>query len=116
MRSLPALALLAACANPDMANGRWIGPLVPATPGPACPPSTGVAQFSANRLIFTPDEGTWVLQGAAAPDGTVTAERTRQGADKQPFTTKLAAKWTQQTVTGTYTTPRCTYAVNLTRR
>lgn len=115
MRYLLLPLLLASCADVNIVSRRWIGPLTPATPGPACPATTGVAQITADRVIFTPDEGTWVLNGAMAPDGTIKAERTRPAADKQPYDTTLEAKRDGDEVTGTYRTPRCTYTVRLTR-
>ncbi len=114
--ALIALLALSACTGATLAARRWIGEITPTTPGPACAKSTAVAQITDGRLIFTPDEGTWVLRGIAKPDGTLTAELTRPGADKQPFQTRLEATWTPETVTGTYKTPRCTFDVKLTRR
>ena len=119
--TLPLLMLLAACSSGATGpSGRWIGSLAPATPAPECPPVRGVAQAKDGHLLFAPNEGTWVLDGTAAPDGTVTAEHTRpavgrQSGNRQPYVTRLTGTWTPTTLDGTYTTPSCTYAVRLTR-
>ncbi len=61
--------------------------------------------------LFTPGEGTWNLKGIASASGEVTAERTVIGADKKPYVTRLSGQWTPTRATGTYITPRCTYAL-----
>ena len=110
------VALVPACAAPTgKPTGRWVGSLTPTTPGPACSPTRGVLTVRDGNLTFIPDEGTWVLSGTAAADGAVVAERSRLGANKQPYVTRLSGNWTETTVTGTYTTPVCTAAVNLDR-
>jgi len=68
----------------------------------------------ANQVTFAPDEGTWLLTGTATP-GTLKATHSRPGADKKPYETTLDARWTEAEINGTYTTPRCTYKVTLTR-
>ena len=114
---LPALLGLAACgsSSPDL---RWIGPLT-ATANPAlCPPTKGVVLLREGRVTFTPDQGTWVLTGIANPDGTMQADRDRLTSSRRNgvYETHLDAKWTEAQVNGTYTTPRCTYTVALTRQ
>lgn len=117
LRALSVLLLLAACGSSvGGASGRWIGLLTAAPPNPDCPATTGVAQIKDGHLVFTPDEGTWVLTGIATQDGTVAAERVRPGANKQPYVTSLSGTWTPTTLTGTYTTPRCTFTVQLVHR
>lgn len=107
---------LAACTPNAGVSGRWIGPLTATPPSPACPNTRGVAQVKANALIFTPDEGTWTLIGTVAPTGALTAARTRLGADKKPYTTTFTGTLVPEALTGTYTTPACTYAVQLSPR
>lgn len=114
-RPLILLATLAACTAPaGDVSGRWIGPLTATPANPACPNTRGIAQVKANALIFAPDEGTWILEGAVTPNGAVTASHTRQGANKRSYITHLAATLTPESLVGTYTTPSCTYAVRLT--
>ena len=115
-RILFLLTPLAACTPTSGVSGRWIGPLTATPPSPACPNTRGVAQINANALIFAPDEGTWTLTGTVAPTGAVAATRTRLGADKKPYTTTLAGTLAPEALTGTYTTPICTYAVQLSPR
>lgn len=113
-----ALTLMAvtACAAPSgKPSGRWIGTLTPKSPGASCTASRGVLTIHDGTFTFVPDEGTWVLSGTASPDGTVTAERTRLGANKQPYVTRLTATWTEATVSGTYDTPGCSATVKLDR-
>ena len=115
-----ALTLLTACstapATPPQLTGRWIGPVIPTTTGRLCTPSQGVAQIKNGAVIFAPDEGTWILNGTATPDGILSADKIGQGVNKQPFPTTLEARWTDTTISGTYKTPRCTFDVRLTRR
>ena len=108
------LAALASCAAPaPNADGRWYGTLTPAPARPGC--TIGRASLVVRRAValFNPNEGTWTLEGRAAPDGSVSAERGGMGANKQAFTTTFSGHATPATVTGTYTTPQCTFTVAL---
>jgi hypothetical protein len=67
-------------------------------------------------VIFVPDEGTWVLQGAINPDGSVTADRSQVGVDKQVNDTVFEGRRAGDTVSGTYTTSKCRFRVALSRR
>ena len=67
---LALLALILALPACDLgfhsrAQLRWIGQVTPTTTGPTCAASTGVLLLRENQVIFTPDEGTWVLSGTA---------------------------------------------------
>lgn len=115
MRVLIPLLLLAACAASTTPNGRYVGIATPSTTSELCKSSRPVVQLHDGQALFIPDEATWSLQGTASPAGTLQAERTGQGANKQPYPTRFTANWTAQNITGTYTTPRCTYAVQLVR-
>ena len=118
MRPLPLLPLLAvaACAAPTTPTGRYAGALTPAAPSDQCRPGRASVQMHDGQALFVPEEATWSLPGTVKPDGTVTAERTAPGADKKPWPTRFAGTWTLGQVTGTYTTPRCTFAVQLARQ
>lgn len=108
------LAAMAACTAPAPdADGRWFGALVPAPAKPGC--AAGHASLVLRRavMLFTPDEGTWTLEGHAAPDGSLAAERSGAGANKQPFATTFNGRVTAAGIDGTYTTPRCTFSVAL---
>lgn len=107
---LLALFPLAACAAPAPA-GRYLGTLTPKVPSAACPASRASVVVRDKAVVFTPDEGTWTLRGAVAPDGTIAAERAGRGADRSPYVTRLSARLTPERVTGEYVTPRCTFAL-----
>lgn len=116
MRPLPVLLLLAACAAPATPDGRYAGAATPAAPSDLCKPGHASLRLHDGQALFVPDETTWSLPGVAKPDGSVEAERTGSGADKKPWPTRFAGAWTLGTVTGTYTTPRCTFTVQLARQ
>jgi len=115
MRALILLLLLAACATPTTPNARYAGTNTPTAPSELCKPGRAALVLHDGQIIFTPDETTWSLTGTAAAAGAFQAERTGHGANKQPYPTRLAGTWTEHAATGTYTTPRCTYAVQLAR-
>jgi hypothetical protein len=109
-----ALAAIVACAGPTTSPARrYIGTATPSTVGPLCPPSKAEAQVREGTIILAPDEGTWVLLGLVSPGGDVSAEKTEQSANKQPWTTTFDGHWTPTTIKGTYTTPRCTFVIDL---
>ena len=66
------------------------------------------------EVVFAPDDGTWTLEGKAA-GSTVEASRSRPSFDNKTFSTELKATLTDTQARGTYSTPTCSYAVNLTR-
>ncbi len=114
---IAALLTLSACASsPPTPTGRYLGVVTPTNPGPICTPSKAVAQIRDGIVIFAPDEGTWILDGVANADGTLTADHARQAPSHQLYATTLEARWTTETVSGTYKTPRCTYTVALNRQ
>ena len=117
MRPLPLLLLLpAACAVPTTPDGRYIGTATPAAPSEFCRTSHASLRLHDGQALFVPDETTWSLPGTAQPNGAIQAERTGSGANKKPYPTRFTGTWTLGTVTGTYTTPRCAYAVQLARQ
>lgn len=117
MRILLLLLLLpAACATPTTPNGRYVGTATPAFASDACRASHASLRLHDGQALFVPDETTWTLSGTAQPGGAVQAERTGNGADKKPYATRFAGTWTLGAVTGTYTTPRCAYTVELSRQ
>ncbi len=115
MRPLLLLLLPAACAAPTTPNGRYVGAITPAAPSEFCRPAHASLRLHDGQALFVPDDTTWSLPGAAQPGGAIEAERIGSGANKKPWPTRFAGTWTPGAVTGTYTTPRCTYAVGLTR-
>ena len=109
------LLAAAACSTAATPTGRYLGTSTPTALSSMCQPSKAVAQIRDGVVIFAPDEGTWVLEGAANPNGNLTADHSRIGANNQPYDTSFEANWTPTTITGTYKTPRCTYHVELAR-
>lgn len=116
MRALMVVVLLAACTAPVTPDARYVGVATPATPGEFCKPGRAVLRLRDGRAVFTPDEGTWTLEGTATAGGAMQAERVGRGANKQPYVTKLTGTWSEQAASGTYVTPRCSYSVQLERR
>lgn len=116
MRRLALLLLLAACASPTAStDGEWFGDMTPDLAGPSCPPGRASLVSKHAAVLFTPNEGTQSLAGMITPEGAVAATRNTTGADKKPYVTKLAARVEDGSITGTYETPRCRYAVRLRR-
>jgi len=115
MRALIPLLLLAACATSTTPNGRYVGTATPNAASELCKTGRAILQLHDGQALFIPDEATWSLPGTVSPAGTLQAERTGQGANKKPYPTRFAGTWTLQNVSGTYTTPRCTYAIQLAR-
>ena len=108
--------LLSACATPITPDARYIGTTTPTVPSDLCKSGRAVLRLSNGAAVFTPDDTTWTLTGTATAAGILQAERTSSGANKQPYATRLTGIWTNEAASGTYTTPRCTYAVQLARR
>ncbi len=115
MRALIPLLLITACTTSTTPNGRYVGTATPIAPSDLCKTSRSILQLHDGQALFTPDEATWSLPGTVSAAGTLQAERTGQGANKKPYPTRFTGTWTTQAVAGTYTTPRCTYSVQLTR-
>jgi len=116
MRALIAVLLLAACAGGVTPDARYVGMATPTAPGEFCQPGRAVLRLHDGQAVFTPDETTWTLVGTATAGGAVQAERVGRGASKQPYVTRLAGIWSEQAASGVYTTPRCSYNVQLERR
>ncbi len=93
-------------------KAQYSGPLTSASP--ACPNIRGTLVIQRDDVVFTPGEGTWTLEGKAVGP-TVQASRSRPSFDHKTFATQLQATVTDTKAIGTYTTPDCTYAVDLTR-
>lgn len=116
MPRLALLLLLAACASPTAStDGEWFGEMTPDHAGPSCPPGRASLVSKHASVLFTPNEGTQTLAGAVTAEGTVAASRNTTGADKKPYIATLAARVEDGSITGTYETPRCQYAVRLRR-
>jgi len=115
MRTLLLLLLPTACTTPVTPDAHYLGSLTPTAPSDLCKPGKAALRLQDGKALFIPDETTWTLTGTASATGSVQAKRIEAGASKQPYATQLSGTWTAKTASGTYTTPRCTYAVQLTR-
>jgi hypothetical protein len=90
------------------------GPVRPLS-GTCDPPATAALTIRHHAILFAPDTGTLALQGTIDPSGHITAALTLPGADRAPYHLTLDASRNAGTITGTYATPRCRYAVTLSR-
>ena len=115
---LPAAMLLsvAACTLPSGPTSRFTGAVTPTTPGPLCPASRASLQIKDGSVVFSPDEGTWILTGTLAPDNTLTADKSRVASNNQVYDTTFEGRLSPGKISGTYKTPRCSYNVVLTSR
>lgn len=109
------LALPACGITRPPAVSTYVGQLTPTAPSPVCSPSKATLRIADAHVVFAPNDATWTLDGTATPDGTLTAERDTRGIDRKPYITELKARYDAARVSGTYTTPRCTFDVALTR-
>lgn len=107
---LISLLILAGCAGEERVT--YAGDLTPKS-GTCDPPGRAMLSRHGRYVQFTPRQGVLILDGQVTPDGQVTASLDTPGADPKPYHLSLTAQLTANTVTGTYTTPRCRYAVSL---
>ncbi len=118
-RVLVALVLAAPLAGcivaPTGANGRWVGPLTPAS-GTCDPASEAVLLVSPREATFAPDEGVLLLHGHADEHGHVVADLRTTGFNHQPYLLAFTGDLRDGHIVGTYVTPRCRATVTLTRR
>jgi hypothetical protein len=106
--SFAALAAACAAGPPD----HFAGLLQPQA-GTCDPPSRAELNLNNSRVLFTPREGIISLEGALAADGTIRATAVSNGMDRTPYGQTFIGSLTGEKVTGSYTTPRCRYAVTL---
>jgi hypothetical protein len=103
------LPLLSACAAPR--TDIFAGPLTPQS-GTCDPPAQATLTLRDNTLVFAPNSGTLILNGAIA-GAIVQAAATLPGADRKPYPVSFQATRQGNLISGTYTTPRCRYHVAL---
>lgn len=115
MRSLILALTLAACTPAPTPDARYAGMATPTQPSDLCKPARAILRIRDGHAILIPDETTWSLSGTATPAGVLTAERDGIGPNRQPFPTRFTGTWSATEASGTYTTPRCTFAITLTR-
>jgi len=106
------IAPLAACAMmADTSN--YAGQMRPLA-GTCDPASQAVLSLRNNTIIFAPASGTIFLRGALT-GATANAQLTLTDPDKHPYQLTFRAVLDGKTMSGTYVTPRCRYAVTLWR-
>jgi hypothetical protein len=99
-----------ACASHEV---RYSGAM---TPESAC----GAAEHATLMVIegnasFAANDGAVVVPATVAPGGKLTGSLVLTGGDKKPFPLTLDGVVTEQSATGTYSTPRCRFALSLKR-
>lgn len=80
----------------------------------ACPKTQGTLIVQNDQIVFSPADATWTLQGKSL-NGKVEVTKSRPSFDHKLYTTTFAATLSEDRATGLYTTPFCTYTVDLTR-
>ena len=114
LRAVALATALSAC-SVSTTDGRYLGTTTPDRATNLCIPSRSTLQIAPDGVVtYAPDEATWILKGTITNE-TITADRVTQGPNRQPYETTLTATRSNDTITGTYKTPRCTYTVTLKR-
>lgn len=78
----------------------------------ACPSTQGTLIIQNDQIIFSPADTTWTLTGKALGEK-LEFTRSRPSFDHKLYATTLKATLSGDRVVGTYSTPSCTYAVDL---
>jgi len=116
MRILSILVLLTACGAPGTPDARYVGAATPTTGNTLCQAGHAVLRLHEGQAVFTPDETTWTLVGTATAGGALQAERVGHGTNKQTYVTRFTGTWSELAASGVYTTPKCSYNIQLERR
>jgi len=67
------------------------------------------------QASFVANDGAVILPARVDPDGRLSGQLVIAGGDKKPFPLRLEGLVTADTASGTYATPRCRFALSLTR-
>lgn len=78
----------------------------------ACPPTQGTLIIQNNQAIFAPADTTWILTGKTLGEN-LELTRSRPSFDHKLYVTTLKATLSSDHISGTYSTPSCTYTVDL---
>lgn len=100
-----------ACSVQHRPKRQYSGDLTSA--GASCPKLHGTLIVQRDDVVFTPNEGTWTLEGKAVGN-VVEASHSRPSFDHKTYDTALKATLSDTKAVGTYVTPTCTYTVDLT--
>ncbi len=103
---------LSACFGPKPTH-LYAGPQRPLA-GTCDPASRATLSIRGNAVVFAPQDGTTTLQGTIA-DNTLSASTVLPGADRKSYTLQLAGHLVGDRIDATLTTPRCRYALSLSR-
>ena len=91
----------------------YAGPQRPLA-GTCDPASRATLSIRGNAVVFAPQDGTTTLQGTI--EGTaLSASAVLPGVDRKSYTLQLAGQLAGNQIDATFTTPRCRYALFLTR-
>ena len=104
------LLLTGGCSIQHRPKRQFAGKLL--SPDAACPPMQGTLVAQNDQIIFSPADTTWTLTGTALGEK-LQLTRSRPSFDHKLYATTLTAILSSDRVTGTYSTPSCTYAVDL---
>lgn len=104
------LLLTGGCSIQHRPKRQFAGKLL--SPDAACPPTQGTLIVQNDQVIFSPADTTWTLTGIARGEN-LELTRNRPSFDHKLYATTLKATLSSDRVTGTYSTPSCTYAVDL---
>jgi hypothetical protein len=100
------LLTLLGCADENTGERRYVGALA------GCEAFAGASHNAtltrnADVVVFTPDDGTLMLTGTLAADGTLMLRRNTQPAGKPPYVLTVSGRVAAGQATLTYVTPRC---------
>ena len=101
--------VLAGCGAPLTLERRYTGTLAGC---PAALPSTLTRKLAA--FAFAPGDGSLIIRGTLAPDGSFDASRNTQPPGKPPFLLRVQGTLDAAGADVTYTTPRCTATGHMT--
>lgn len=104
------LLLTGGCSIQHRPKRQFAGKLL--SPDPACPPLQGTLIIQNDQVIFSPADTTWTLTGKTFGEK-LELTRSRPSFDHKLYVTTLKATLSTDHVVGTYSTPSCTYAVDL---
>lgn len=104
------LVLTGGCSIQHRPKRQFAGKLL--SQDPACSPTQGTLVAQNDQIIFSPADTTWTLTGTLVGDR-LELTRSRPSFDHKLYATALKATLSNDRVTGTYSTPTCTYAVDL---
>lgn len=82
------------------------------SPNAACPPTRGTLIIQNDQVVFSPADTTWTLTGKMLGEN-LELTRSRPSFDHKLYATTLKATLSSDRVIGTYSTPSCTYTVDL---